>query len=171
MLHRRHINPPASAKVKNWKFHSMSNMATPRTQADESTAGTSTSEPETTPNEPRAGVFLDVADDISAPVPGWPLLAKAMGDNAAFKVFPTFNDLNMKNLLYYQAELDYLRRRLHKAEWRDYRTPSDEETSFFASNFEFLFLLRDEALADNQTPPEQWVLMNKIREALKEYSE
>ncbi|KAJ4986323.1 hypothetical protein SVAN01_08140 [Stagonosporopsis vannaccii] len=37
--------------------------------------------------------------------PGWPLLAKKMADVPEFAAFSRFRELNVKNLLYYQAEL------------------------------------------------------------------
>jgi hypothetical protein len=110
----------------------------------------------------------DFAQNINAPVPGWPLLAKVMGDNPAFKVFPTFSDLNMKSLLYYQAELVSLREELHSAEYRDYRLPRVEDGSLFANSIAFLLDSKDD---DSQPPPEQWVIMTKIRQTLREYSE
>ena len=74
----------------------------------------------------------------------------------------------MKSLLYYQAELVYLREELHRAEYKDYRQSEDADASLFAIDIAFLLDSKDD---DSQPLPEQWVLMTKIRQTLREYSE
>lgn len=59
-------------------------------------------------------------DDVTKPVPGWPKLARTVADEPAFVAFPSFTDLNVKSLLYYQAQLIRLRKDLHKFEFQDY---------------------------------------------------
>ena len=57
---------------------------------------------------------------LEQPLHGWPELAQLMAQNADLQAFPAFTDLNVKILLYYQAELTDLREELHKLEWRDH---------------------------------------------------
>lgn len=93
------------------------------------------------PTSPRE-VELDAAsDDAKRPVPGWPLLANITAGKPELEAFPSFMDLKIKSLLYYQAELVSLRKKLHKAEYADYRkTNINESASRFAINFGFFIL-------------------------------
>jgi hypothetical protein len=50
---------------------------------------------------------------------GWPLLARLMEKNPEFEGFTRFRELNVKNLLYYQVELDYVSNLLRREELRD----------------------------------------------------
>jgi hypothetical protein len=126
------------------------------------------------------------ANNVNLPVAGWPSLARFVGQNSELEAFPTFSDLAIKSLLYYQAELVYLRKALHKVEWRDFRRPNTETSSHFADGVKWLFAARDKAIeAEHQAKlgqaerdpaelpevPEQWILIEKIRTTLKKYSE
>src|SRR6266496_2111991 len=63
----------------------------------------------------------DPKDDLSRPLHGWPELAKTIEKYPDFEAFPTFRDLNIKSLLYYQCQLSQLREELHEIEWMDHR--------------------------------------------------
>ncbi|PQE18164.1 hypothetical protein CJF30_00009314 [Rutstroemia sp. NJR-2017a BBW] len=63
-----------------------------------------------------APVQIQVPKD---PLPGWPMVTKLITDVPDFEAFPSFRALNIKSLLYYQAELDDIQRRLHKLEYED----------------------------------------------------
>jgi hypothetical protein len=113
----------------------------------------------------------DFADNVNNPVPGWPLLAKVIAKNPSLEAFPTFTDLSIKSLLYYQAELIYLRKKLHRAEWTDYRhSEGENDKSHFAENLELFIVAQDEALKKGEEPPEQWEIIEKIRTTLEKYS-
>jgi hypothetical protein len=83
---------------------------------------------------------------------------------------------NRTFLLYYQAELIYLRKKLHEVEWRDFRTPGTENTSKYADNLEFLIEDREEYLESQETEEKELlqaeakVLMERIRTTLEKYS-
>lgn len=79
------------------------------------------------PNQP-IGDLSD--DDVTKPVPGWPEFARKVADQPAFAAFPSFRDLNVKSLLYYQAQLIRLREELHELEFQDYFYGDDPQCRF-----------------------------------------
>lgn len=83
-----------------------------------------------------------------------------------FEAFQAFRDLNLKSLLYYQAELVSLRERLHALEWQDWRR-GDGRTVEFAKDLEYLFSSEMEA---DPRVRKQWNLVRRLRSVLKEYS-
>jgi hypothetical protein len=89
-------------------------------------------------------------DDVNKPVPGWPSLAKTVADTPGFAAFPSFTDLNVKSLLYYQAQLIRLRKELHKVEFQDYFHGADPEANF-ADDLNWMFYVDD----SRQSGPEQ----------------
>ncbi|KUJ08852.1 uncharacterized protein LY89DRAFT_741686 [Mollisia scopiformis] len=89
-------------------------------------------------------------DDVNKPVPGWPSLAKTVADTRGFAAFPSFTDLNVKSLLYYQAQLIRLRKELHKTEFEDYFHGADPERNF-ADDLDWMFDVDD----SRQSGPEQ----------------
>lgn len=111
----------------------------------------------------------DPKDDLTNPLPGWPQLAKLISDFPDFEAFPAFTDLNLKSLLYYQAELSILRKELHEAEYDDAQTLEHDglEPSAYAKRVDKMLLSRSE---DNPKWKKQWTLIKEIRELLKEYS-
>jgi hypothetical protein len=113
---------------------------------------------------------VDPAEDVNYTVPGWPPLARLISQAPDLEAFPSFSDLAIKSLLYYQAELVSLRRNLHKAEWNNFLQPVDEGSRDFAGNLDLLFLARDQAIKGNTELPQQWALMEKIRTTLEKYS-
>jgi hypothetical protein len=98
--------------------------------------------PITDPDDP-----INPANDVNCPVYGWPALARIMDDVPRLQSFASFSDLTIKSLLYYQAELSYLRTQLHRAEWHDYRRPDTEISASYASDLRFLIEEREESIA------------------------
>jgi hypothetical protein len=111
-------------------------------------------------------------DDVNNPVDGWPLLAKLIAETPDLEAFPTFTDLSIKSLLYYQAELIFLRKQLHEHEWKDFRHPKERgcNARHFATDLELFFLDRDKAIKNGNQPPQQWLLIEKIRTVQEKYS-
>jgi hypothetical protein len=106
----------------------------------------------------------DVEDYPEVPVPGWPHVAMLMAKTPDFASFSRFRDLNIKSLLYYQAELTKLRKKLHEQEWEDYRR-GDNKARDYAERADFLINSK------KKDCHEQWKLVEEIRIILKEYSE
>lgn len=65
----------------------------------------------------------DVFDPVAKwpPVAGWPRVSMFMAKKPHFASFARFSDLNVKSLLYYQAQLTSLRKQLHIQERDDQR--------------------------------------------------
>lgn len=100
--------------------------------------------------------------DYLKPCHGWPQLVDVMVEHPCFQCFPAFKDLNIKSLLYYQAELDQFRENLHELEWEDHhnvdiRLCSDVE-----------ILLKSEHEAGDSC--KQINMVREMRKVLKEYS-
>jgi hypothetical protein len=101
--------------------------------------------------------------DVTLPIPGWPALARRVANTPDFQAFPSFTDLNIKSLLYYQAQLILLRKKLHKVEFKDYYNSNDEDLpSRFAEDLQYLI--------EGKGNPEQWDLIEQIRTVLDRYS-
>jgi hypothetical protein len=132
-----------------------------------STADTSGSSPHIGPALLNNGENQHVGrKNVQIAVPGWPTLATLMADKPDLQAFCSFADLNIKSLLYYQAELIHLRKQLHKAEWKDHYDGNDTAAKY-AEDLESLFMM----VADpDEKTPEQWAIMCKIREVLDKYS-
>lgn len=104
-------------------------------------------------------------DDVNTPVPGWPALSRTISNKSAFEAFPSFTDLNVKSLLYYQAELISLRKKLHQEEFKDHYNATETKQLRFAENLDYLIA------CGKQTPkPKQWELIEQIRVVLEKYS-
>ncbi|OAG06479.1 uncharacterized protein CC84DRAFT_1164742 [Paraphaeosphaeria sporulosa] len=93
-------------------------------------------------------------------VEGWPQLAQLMADQPEFAAFPRFRDLNVKSLLYYQVELNSLRKKLHRLEHADKAHPRNQDYSLYA-----------DTLVNESNASEQLKTMKTIRGVLKEYNE
>jgi hypothetical protein len=121
----------------------------------------------------------DPSNNVNYPVEGWPTLSKVIAQKPDLEAFATFTDLNIKSLLYYQAELICLRKQLHKLEWGDSHAPKKRlSPCLYAENVEALILARDRSIKSQSDGsdkpvqmPEQWALIEKIRETLDKYSE
>jgi len=117
---------------------------------------------------PSVSNYVDPSKDVEHPVPGWPSLATIMSAKPDLQAFPSFADLSIKSLLYYQAELVYLRKKLHKAEWDDYREGDENDPAAkYAENLGFLFKMVDD---QNEKTPAQWTIICRIRDVLDKYS-
>jgi hypothetical protein len=104
--------------------------------------------------------------NINGPIPGWPSLARKVADKPAFAAFPSFADLNVKSLLYYQAALIKLRKELHEAEFQDYYH-GDTTQGQFAEDLDWLL---DSLQKNPEQNPEQFKILEKIRITLDKYS-
>lgn len=91
---------------------------------------------------------------------GYPKLATHMGMFPELAVFKKFGDISARNLLYLQAELLLLHDELLKIE----RFDAKSKGRLYAKNFHELLKMR-EVKEDR----EQWELILKLREKLKEY--
>ncbi|KAE9363992.1 hypothetical protein N431DRAFT_356410 [Stipitochalara longipes BDJ] len=121
------------------------------------------------PNQGPSGVRRPDPKDVTIPVPGWPALAQLISKNPELEAFPSFSDLAIKSLLYYQAELIYLRQQLHQEEYKDYYNGEGAQ-AHFADNLSVLFGVRDHAISENAEPPKQWILIEEIRNILEKYN-
>lgn len=99
-------------------------------------------------------------------IEGWPLLAELMAVTPSFEAFSRFQRLNVKNLLYYQAELKELELSLEEREWGDMRNPlpDDSEKGYMAEIHE------SPEVMINMTKCPQWNRVKKLRVCLREYS-
>jgi hypothetical protein len=102
--------------------------------------------------------------DLGPPVQGWPSVAALMVRKPHMAAFSRFGDLNVKSLLYYQAQLTRLRKELHDQEKKD-RDGAEEDPRLYASRADFL---TDPERSENL---EQFTIIKSIRKLLKEYSE
>lgn len=118
------------------------------------------------PDEYTHGPFeklKDPEDDLSCPLQGYPKLAKQIVDYPDFEAFQSFKDLSIKSLLYYQAELDDIRRDLHNLEWKDFHTEDGRE---YCVRADHLLQTGDE---DDDRAKRQLSLITTMRRVLKDY--
>jgi hypothetical protein len=108
------------------------------------------------------GVCMRIRKDLdylNKPCHGWPQLANFMLEHPGFQCFPAFTDLNIKSLLYYQAELDKFRQELHELEWKHHESVNPK----LCSDIGTLLLVEGEG-------GEQMKMVNNMRQVLREYS-
>jgi hypothetical protein len=122
--------------------------------------------PQTTSATPRTLTFEPTLEAIREnrqgdTVEGWPLLAKLMANKADFEAFPRFEELNVKNLLYYQVELASIKIRLERREKSDRNVSS--EISDAADFHKYAHKLID-------SESDQWDEVVKLRTALDGYN-
>ena len=98
----------------------------------------------------------------SGPPPGYPKIADFMGQYPTLAMVRRFKGLNARNLLYLQAELVLIEKRLLEIEKADAK---NEDTKQYARDYEWLMMSAE------TEGNEQWKLIQKMREKLKEYSE
>ncbi|KAK0750816.1 hypothetical protein B0T18DRAFT_57313 [Schizothecium vesticola] len=101
-------------------------------------------------------------DDGSVPH-GWPKLAKVMTERPTLQSFPRFHEANIKNLLYYQVQIDKLQEDLKEQEREDYNKtarmdPLDQRACF-----------ADIMVQDPSSP--QWRIVLELHRALIELSQ
>ncbi|CZR59927.1 uncharacterized protein PAC_09822 [Phialocephala subalpina] len=109
-----------------------------------------------------------VEDDLRRPVHGWPSLSQLMANTPDFAAFARFRDLNVKSLLYYQAELTDLRTKLHRLEWNDHRHGHFKNASRLTARIDKIILTEG---SDDGREQRQWRLVKRMRTVLKEYNE
>lgn len=102
-------------------------------------------------------------EDESPPA-GYPRLAEKMSRIPEIAIFRRFGSLNAQNLLYLQAELVSMEKRLQKFQGQDSRSGIGNRKKY-ARNWYFLSQSRKDG---NE---KQWKLVRQIRQVLKEYSE
>lgn len=105
----------------------------------------------------------DPAGRLDEPCHGYPELAYLIVKHPGFESFQVFRDLQIKSLLYYQAQLAELRERLHKVEWDDHRSGTGKAETWCA---DITTLMEPEEGEDT----EQIDLIKEIRGVLKEYN-
>jgi hypothetical protein len=113
------------------------------------------------------GTALDPRSDLSRPVHGWPELVNLIQNYCDSEAFPSFRDLNIKSLLYYQCELAALREELHALEWDDHLQGESQQASKFNTRVDSLLSSKDN---EDERTHQQIDLINKIREILDKYS-
>lgn len=117
---------------------------------------------------PPASPSGPIPRDVNETLRGRPTLANTITVKPDLEAFSAFTDLSIKSLLYYQAQLTYLRKKLHQAEWTDHRLHNEEdEQAQYAEDLETLFMVVD---SKGEKDPEQWTVLCKIREVLDKYS-
>ena len=114
--------------------------------------------------QPREDWDEEVGDH---PLHGWPNLARLMTVNADLQAFPAFTELNLKSLLYYQAELTDLKHELRQREWEDHISGDFYDAKLFAERVDVLLRSRDREISSQSR---QWDLMVRIRQVLNDYS-
>ncbi|KAF8851840.1 hypothetical protein BDZ45DRAFT_600874 [Acephala macrosclerotiorum] len=97
------------------------------------------------------------------PVPGWPRVAELMAQTQDFAAFKRYRDLNVKSLLYYQAEIEMLREKLHEEEWADSQR-GDDKQRLYARRIDYMIRSRDKSTGT------QWKIVIELRKVLKEYN-
>jgi hypothetical protein len=96
-------------------------------------------------------------------VPGYPKLSGEMGLLPEIAIFRRFGALNSQNLLYLQAELVFMERKLRKVEAENIK---DYRKSRYAVDW---YWLNESQFEDDD--PEQIELVQEISKKLKHYSE
>jgi hypothetical protein len=87
-----------------------------------------------------------------------------MAKTPDFAAFPRFRDLNIKSLLYYQVQLEQLRKELQEQESKDAASDPDDEPGPELYAERAVDMVSDEDST-------QFKIIEKMREVLKKYSE
>ena len=117
---------------------------------------------ESTPDKELPAIPLDKL------VAGYPKLAGRMGLSPELAIFRRFGGLNVRTLLYMQAELVYLENELQKCELDDSHAASQDYRSRYRRNW---FWLKESVQHPEGVQSRQVRLVLEIKEKLKEYSE
>ncbi|KAK3368637.1 hypothetical protein B0H63DRAFT_488849 [Podospora didyma] len=149
--------------------------------------GTSSESPTSTHTAYSTAALLPPAPQVVAPPPlvrpsqatlgsqddkkvlGWPQLAQVMAEKQGLESFSRFRELNIKNLLYYQAELACLEADLTSVE----RNNADARGTLRGNHAKNAGRLVKPPNTQNETPQdrEQRDLVFEIRRTLKEYNQ
>ncbi len=107
---------------------------------------------------------VSVASELakSGSPPGYPQVADFMGEYPTLAMVRRFRGLNARNLLYLQAELVHIENRLLELEKAD---AQNDVTKQYARDYRWLMP------SAGEEGGEQWRLIGKMREKLKEDSE
>ncbi|KAI0410202.1 hypothetical protein F5X98DRAFT_387608 [Xylaria grammica] len=98
---------------------------------------------------------------------GWPRLAQMLAESPKFESFRRFRELNVKTLLYYQAEIAELEKDLMEAENNDTRNKSSKKwEGSYAEYAHRMIQSQDDPNADKK----QCDIVLKIRERVREYN-
>jgi hypothetical protein len=108
--------------------------------------------------------LMSSSDAFPDVVVGYPKLAAKIEILPEVAIFRRFGALNAQNLLYYQAEITYLERKLKAQQLKDNNHGNDEEKSY-ALDWFWLEKSQERGCAP------QLELVLKIRKLLREYSE
>jgi hypothetical protein len=106
---------------------------------------------------------MSATDDLSDVVVGYPKLAAKIEILPEIAIFRRFGALNAQNLLYYQAELTYLERKLKLQQSKDSQYGNGNERSYAVD----WFWLENSKVQESAP---QLDLILRIRKVLKEYS-
>lgn len=109
---------------------------------------------------------MSTADPCENLVAGYPKLSGYMGLLPQIAIFRTFSGLNAQNLLYLQAELTHLEKELRKAEKCD-SLSTEGKRAIYRRDW---FWLSESASSKCFESSNQWGLVLKIREVLRQYS-
>ncbi|EHK96120.1 hypothetical protein M7I_8186 [Glarea lozoyensis 74030] len=96
------------------------------------------------------------------------MVAKVIVDHPGLEAFEPFRDLNVKSLLYYQAELDMLRKQLRKMELKDNQNPPVSNGGPLDCAASVADLLDTKCLPEGSRA--QLDLITEIRNVLNKYS-
>jgi len=102
--------------------------------------------------------------DLLPPIDGYPKLACHMGMHPELAIFRRFGDLNAQNLLYLQAELVHLEKKLRAIETADCEAQIGHSSSYARD----WYWLNNSAFEENNN---QILIIQEIRNKLKEYSQ
>lgn len=102
--------------------------------------------------------FTTIQDQDDDTVGGWPRLAKLMEKVPGFAAFPRLHDANIKTLLYLQVEIAHVQSLIKIQEEVDHDVPAEESSPCdYPSN-----------MVDPR--PMQWVLIERLRKCVHQYS-
>lgn len=106
-------------------------------------------------------------EEMHSPPKGYPQVATFMANNPEMMVVRRFGGLNVRNLLYLQAELIRIEKELLECEIRDAESKVGEEHDRrrYPRDYLAVFNSRNEVGRNNQ-----WLLIHEMRAKLKEYS-
>ncbi|KAK0109283.1 hypothetical protein ONS96_003103 [Cadophora gregata f. sp. sojae] len=104
-----------------------------------------------------------MAEQIVSPVEGYPKLACHMGRYEQSAIYRRFGSLNSQNILYLQAELVHLERRLRRAENEDSASPDGNRSKYSRDWYWLNSYATDEG-------SDQWEIILNIRHMLKDYN-
>ena len=97
-------------------------------------------------------------------VEGYPRLAGLLSAKPQTAIFRRFGELNVRNLLYLQAELTVMEHELHEITLEDWKSDNPRDRAYCTQ-----WTCLDESIGDDRNG-HQWKQCLKIREKLNEYS-